>query len=143
MGFMTSGRGPHDADGFAPPTYGGPIAVKYGQVTYQNGAAAPATLFTLPKGAVIVGWMTNVVTPFNDSGTDVLDIGVTGTANRFADNLDVSSAGQIVTGYDDDELYVPLTGDTTVIGSYIGQNAGGAGAATEGAATVAVLYMLG
>jgi len=141
MSFFTSRNFIKDADGFTPPPAGGTLAVKYGGLTFENGAANPAELFTLPEGAVIVGWEVNVTAAFNDTGTDLLDIGDGTTANRFADNLDVASLGQIVTGYDPNELFVVLDVPVTVHATYMGQHAGGVGAATTGAATVAVFYI--
>ncbi len=141
MSFFTSDQIITDADGFTPPLAGGTLAVKYGSLTFENGAANPAELFTLPEGAVIVGWLVNVTTAFNDTGTDVLDLGDGTTANRFANDLNVASAGQIVTGFDPDELFDALDAPTTIHATYVGENAGGVGAASAGAATVAAFYI--
>lgn len=125
-----------DGDGFAPPSYGGALAVKYASVAYTNTSAK--SLFTLPKGAVIIAWITNVGTAFNSSGTDLLDIGDTATGARFANDIDVSSTGQKLTGYVVSELNVPLTEDTTITATYAQSVAD----ASAGAAVVACLYML-
>lgn len=135
--FVISGGFPVDADGFAPPPFGGTVAVKYGTVTFADTTAKP--LFTLPQGAIPVLFMVNVVTAFDSDGTDLLDVGIVGTAEAFAANLDVSTVGQKLTGFDDDVLFVPLEADTTVTATY----AAGGSAATAGSAVVAVFYIQG
>jgi len=141
MSFFTSRNFIEDADGFTPPPAGGTLAVKYGSQTYENGADNPAELFTLPEGAVIVGWLVNVATAFNDTGTDGLDLGAGTTANRFANDLNVASTGQTVTGFDPDELFDALDAPTTIHATYVGENAGDTGTASAGAATVAAFYI--
>lgn len=142
MSFFTPRNLITDADGFTPPLAGGAVAVKYGNLTFENVAAAKAELFTLPEGAVIVGWLVNVTTAFNDAGTDLLDIGDGTTANKYANDLDLSSVGQIVTGFDPDEMYAALAAPVTFYGTYVGQNPPPSGdTATAGAATVAVFYI--
>lgn len=138
MGFTQGpSRGPKDADGFAPPTFGGPVAVKYGRVTHADVAARK--LFNLPAGAVITGWLLNVSTPFNAGSGNVLDVGDGVTANRFADNLALGTAGQIVTGYDDDELFIQFTEEVPVYATYVPSGT----TPTAGVATLAVFYMVG
>lgn len=125
-----------DGENFAPPNYGGPLAVKYNTVAYTN--TTPKSLFTLPKGAIIIAWITNVGTAFNSSGTDLLDLGDTATGARFANDIDVSSTGQKLTGYVPTELNTPLTEDTVITATY----AQGVADASAGAAVVACVYML-
>ncbi len=127
---------PRDADGFAPAQHGGVVNVKFGTLTFANTTAK--ALFTLPKSAEIVGWIVNVTTVFNSSGTDLLDIGDGTTADRFANDLVVSAAAQLVTGFDPDELFTPLTVDTTVYGKYIQSVAD----ATTGVCSIACLYII-
>lgn len=50
-------------------------------------------LFTIPAGAYIVEWVINVTTAFNSDGTDLVNLGITGTAAKFASALDVSTTG--------------------------------------------------
>lgn len=134
MTFNRSGNYPIDSDGFTPPTYGGPVAVKYGSFTRANVSGSAATLFTLPKGAVIVGWSVNITTAFNAAGNDYLDLGDGTTANRFANDLNLATATQVVTGFDPDELFVELTDETSVVATYVGDGA-------AGAATVCCFYI--
>lgn len=124
-------------DGFAPPTYGGAVATIFGTVAYTDTTAK--SLFTLPEGAVVVGITVNVTTAFNDTGTDLLDIGITGTGNYYANDLNVATATQITTGMQVARLFsTPLAEDTVVTATFIGQNAD----ALAGAATVCFLYIL-
>jgi len=51
------------------------------------------TTVTLPAAAVISDIFVYVATAFDGSGTDLLDIGITGSGNRYEDNLDISSTG--------------------------------------------------
>jgi hypothetical protein len=132
-----SGQEIVDGEGFAPPAgFGGTLAVKYNTMAYTDTTAK--NLFSLPKGAIIVAWIVNITTAFNSSGTDLLDIGKTGTAAEFADDLDVSATGQIPNGYVPGKMFTPLTEDTQVIGTFVQSVAD----ASAGAATVACIYMI-
>jgi hypothetical protein len=131
-----SGQEVVDSDGFAPPPLGGSLAVKHNTVAYTN--TTTKNLFKLPKGAVIVAWIVNVVTAFNSSGTDLLDIGDGSTANRFANDIDVSSAGQKLTGYVAAELYTPLTDETQITAIFVQSVAD----AAAGDLDVACLYYI-
>jgi hypothetical protein len=125
-----------DGEGFSVPNYGGPLAVKYNTIAFGDTTAK--NLFTLPKGAIPIAWITNVTTAFNSSGTDLLDIGTPAAAARFANDIDVSSVGQKLTGYVPAELFTPLTEDTQITGLYAQSVAD----AAAGAAVVACIYML-
>lgn len=125
-----------DIENFAVPNYGGPLAVKFATIAYTDTTAK--NLFTLPKGAIPIAWLTNVTTAFNSSGTDLLDIGTPASGARFANDIDVSSVGQKLTGYVPAELFTPLTDDTQITGLYAQSVAD----ASAGAAVVAVIYML-
>lgn len=115
----------------------GPTAA---QVVYQSRSTVAYTdttakdLFVIPANADIIGILVNVTTAFNDSGTDVLDIGKTGTGNHFKNDLDVSSTGQTVTGWSN--LGDVGASAVTVTATYTGQNAN----SSAGAATVTVLW---
>jgi hypothetical protein len=127
---------PRDADGFAPAQHGGVVNVKYAAFAYTDTTAK--ALFTLPKGAEIVGWNVNITTAFNSSGTDLLDVGDGTTANRFANDLVLSTAAQLVTGFDPDEMFVELTDDTTIYATYVQSVAD----ADAGQATLACFYII-
>jgi hypothetical protein len=136
MSFLSDTNRVKDAAGFGPIQTGGVVNTRYATFAYTDTTAK--LMFTLPQGAVIVGWTTNVDTLFNSSGTDYLDIGDGTTANRFADNLDLSAAGQLVVGYDDDELYTPLAEETGIYATFVQ----GVADASAGHATLAVHFIL-
>lgn len=107
-----------------------------GVVEYTDDGVA-VTIGEIPVGAILLPPMVNVVTLFDDTGTDLLDIGNTGTGDAYASNLDLSSAGQIPTGmvataFDGD----PLTEGVVVTAQYDGQN----GNAAQGKALVIVPF---
>lgn len=97
----------------------------------------------IPANATVIGGGVHVVTAFDDSGTDTLDVGFTGGSstadpNAYATLLDLSAVGYIVL----DELAattnIKQTVDTTVTCIYNGQNNN----AAAGAAEVYITYVL-
>jgi hypothetical protein len=108
----------------------------YSQVVFQSRNTVAYTdataknLFKIPANADIIGITLNVTTLFNDSGTDLLSIGKTGTANFYRSAFDVSSAGQTVTGWS--ALGDVGASDVQVTATYTGQNGNSSG----GAATI-------
>lgn len=99
-----------------------------GTVAYTDTTAK--TLFVLPAKTLVVAVHVDVTTAFNDSGTDVLDVGKVGTGNHFRNDLDVSSAGQTLTGWSNlGDVGASAVGVTA---TYAGQNAN----ASAGAARV-------
>lgn len=126
-------------DGFTHPAYGGTVAVKFAPVTYLNLSTLPAALFDLPLGAVIVGWTVNITTAFNGSGTNLLDIGISGTTQKYAASLNVGAVGQITYGF------VPGVMFTTALTEPLAAQAiytDGSSNSSAGALTVAVFYIL-
>jgi len=101
-------------------------------VSYTDTSAK--TLFTIPAGADIIGIIVDVTTAFNDSGTDLLDIGTSSDGDYFKNDLDVSSVGQTMTGWS--HLGDVGSSDITVTATYTGQN----GDASAGQATVIFLW---
>lgn len=97
---------------------------------------AAKTLFTIPDGAVIVGWVLSVTTLFNSDGTDLVDIGVTGTAEKFAADVDVSSTGLKSTGIVAAQVGAVQSGAQVVKGIYTN----GGSAASTGAMTILCYY---
>jgi hypothetical protein len=49
---------------------------------------------TIPASADVVDWAFIVTTAYNDSGTDVMTCGSAADADKYVDDLDVSSAGR-------------------------------------------------
>lgn len=88
------------------------------------------TLFTLPDGAVIVEWILNVTTAFDDAVTDVIDIGVTGTAQKYAASVDVIATGLKTVGVDLTQIGVAQSGAQIVKGIYTPATSATAGAMT-------------
>jgi hypothetical protein len=113
---------------------GQPRLVKKAQVLYTN--TTQTTIITLPAGAVIWDIQVEVVTAFTGTGTDLLDIGVTGTGNRYEDDLDVSSTGWKTLTLSN----VPdrMTGSTAITFQYFDQNSD----AGAGEAAVYIIYSL-
>ena len=98
------------------------------------------TVGKLPAGASVVGGGVHVVTAFNDSGTDVLDVGFIGSTtddNAYATLLDLSAVGWIVLDELATTTNIQQTVDTTVTCKYTGQNSNG----TAGIADVIVWFI--
>lgn len=94
------------------------------------------TMFTIPDGAVILQWIINVTTAFNSDGTDLIQIGVSGTASKYALNVVVSATGLITAGVVLTQVGVAQSGAQIVTSIY----ANGGSAASTGALTLMVLY---
>ena len=72
------------------------------------------TVGTIPAGASVIGGGVHVVTGFNDSGTDTVDIGFIGSTtddNAYATIMDLTNVGWIVL----DELATTTNIQQTVI----------------------------
>lgn len=113
LGNLTLGRKRNSAK----PLAGGTPMISKASVAYTDTTAK--NLFVLPKGAVIDMIQVNVVTAFDAGDSNVLDIGYTGTANAIKNDLAVGSAGQTITGWDDDELDVALAAATQYTATYV------------------------
>jgi len=78
---------------FKPSEFGGEVRTAYAKYDSDNGTLADGDdirLFRLPKGARVL----TVGAVFGDFGQDVvLDVGTSSTADLFAADVDVSSAG--------------------------------------------------
>lgn len=81
-----------DSDGFSPPNFGGPIAVKAAIIDFED-ITTPKVLFTLPAGAVPLDWWFDVGTDFNAGTNNNLDIGIGGDPNYFADDVGIGTQG--------------------------------------------------
>ncbi len=113
-------------------TYSRGLNVSKNTVAYTDTAAK--TLFTLPANADIVGITVDVITAFDDSGTDVLDIGTSGSANRYKNDLSVATTGQTATGWSN--LGDVGSSGVIITATYAGQT----GDATNGQASVTFLW---
>ena len=109
-----AGLAPELREVLASDEGGGVLVGLTATVAYTDTTAK--NLFVVPNGAIIVGIDVNVSTAFNSSGTDLLDIGKTGTANHFKNDLDVSAAGQTVTGWSN---LGAVAADTQITATYV------------------------
>lgn len=101
-------------------------------------AGTPKALFTIPDTAVIVQWIINVTTAFNSSGTDLVSIGVSGTAGKFALSVDVAATGLKTTGVVLTQVGNAQSGAQAVLGAYTQ----GVADATTGALFIIVQYVI-
>lgn len=125
-----------DADGNGPYLLGGGVMEKTGTIAYND--AQDKVLFTLPAGARPLLWIIDKSTAFNSSGTDQLNLGDGTTFNQFLSALDVSAAGQVLTGFVVGKLGVVLTADTDITARYVQSVAD----ASAGQATIICLWSL-
>jgi hypothetical protein len=108
------------------------------RITYLNTSAV--TIGKIPAGASVVGGGVHVVTAFNDTGTDVVDVGYIGAttvAAAYASALVVSAVGLIVLDELASTTNIQGTVDHTVTAVYTGQNSN----STAGVADVIVMYV--
>lgn len=120
-------------------TYKGmPKLVAKKTITYFTRGSAQV-LVALPADGVVWSIQLEVTEAFNGSGTDLLDIGVTGTGNHYKDDLDVSGtiALSVETAMDGN---VPehLSGGTNIIAQYFDENSD----ATAGSLDIYVEYTI-
>ncbi len=105
-------------------------------ITFSNNGTA-ITIGKLPAGACVVGGGALVTTAFNDSGTDIIDIGTSDDANAYATDLDVSSVGYKIL----DELAAhddySAAAEVTITATYTGQNSN----MTAGSADIMVFWV--
>lgn len=110
-----------------------PLRALRATLTYTDTTAKD--LFTLPSGAMLIGFTIHVSTAFDDSGSDLIDIGDGTTADRFVAGHDASSGGISLVASADEAA---LSAGTVVKGVYAGGNTD----ASAGAATITALYIV-
>lgn len=128
-----------DTDQFAPPTYGGAIAVKAGSFDYTDTSAK--TLFTLPAGAVPLDWWFDITTDFNAGTNNDLDIGAGADGDYFADAIAIGTQGLFRAGAANSvagTLGAQFTEDTDITVTYIPTGT----TPTTGAANFFMVYMM-
>jgi len=69
------------------------MEVKYIQKAITFASTTSTSLGFLPPNAYVKNVQVIVPTAFNAGGTDLVDVGLGGTANNLADNVDVSATG--------------------------------------------------
>lgn len=107
-------------------------------LTFANTTAK--NMFILPANSQIIDCYVLVTTAFNSSGTDNIDIGKTGTANQFADDVGggTLAANTIARGTSQLSNWLTVgTSDVQVTATYVQ----GVADATTGAATVVINYI--
>jgi hypothetical protein len=90
----------------------------------------------LPPNAYITNITIDVITAFDDTGTDLLNVGKTGTTNAFVSALDVAATGRKAPTILLGGVVQSATEPTKVTAKYTGQNAN----AAAGKASVCVMY---
>lgn len=111
----------------------GNLKVHVGKIRYGDAARK---LFALPKNAHLIEFKVFRKVAFNDSGTDVLDIGTKTDPDKFANDIDLAGTGwATVSLLDGGPLVVPGPA-LDIYGTYTGQN----GNATAGEAYVYALF---
>lgn len=109
------------------------------RITYSN-AGTTITVGKIPPGASVIGGGVHVVTAFNDTGTDLLDVGFIGSttdADGYATALTLAAVGYIVLDELATTTNIQQSVDTTVTCLYTAQNSN----PTAGAADVIILYV--
>jgi len=117
----------------------GSVLVLTGLVGFANDGS-PVTLGTLPANAQVLEVWVDVLTAFDSSGTDLIDVGISTDVDEFVLNVDVSSAGRTVGS---STASVPLAdwddvGGTAV--TAVAQYDQSVADATAGSARVTILY---
>ena len=128
-----------DENGFVTPASGGTLAaigmkVEYTDTTEKEGPE-------IPDNAVPVALIVSVTEDFNDSTGDTLDIGITGTSDYFADDLDVSTAANFLpndTGMQVGVYGVTLGSGLKLVATYTEAT----GDADQGIANIILVYYL-
>lgn len=102
--------------------------------------ATQIVLGFIPENAVVVAAWAEVHTAFNDSGTDLIDIGYDGDTDEYCANLDVSTVGTKLdaTTFNAAAVKRSTSGDLKIVAQYDGANSD----ATAGEADVFVEYIV-
>jgi hypothetical protein len=112
-----------------------PVQMKTATLGYATQGVA-TKLFSLPPLARILFFLVDVQTPFNDTGTDYLQIGTQTVDNYYAANVDLSAADQIMV----QQTHLGNVGSNVkeIWATYNGQNADG----TQGLAEIMVVFAM-
>ena len=137
--FVEPGTLPADSYGNLPPRAGGSLACVRATVIFSN--VTSTNFAQLPAGAVIVDYYVDVITAFDGTGADTLEVGYSSDADAIVDALDISSAGLVRAGAGSttptDELNgTPLDEPTTLYYLYTDANSD----AAAGSANIVIWY---
>jgi hypothetical protein len=133
---MASAYGTYKVDSTSGYPTAGTVVTLRNTLAYTNTTAK--ALFTIPAGAYIVQWVLNVTTAFDSDGTDLVDIGITGTAEKFAADVDVAATGLKTTGVVAAQIGAVQATAQPVLGIYTN----GGSAASAGAMTIMVQFYI-
>jgi hypothetical protein len=129
----------------------GVMQIVKAEILYTN--ISQTTIITLPEDAVIWNIALEVTTQFNDSGTDLLDVGLTVQGDRYINDANISNTffeQTVGSGISNSHVFVNAVNFTSGIISdkmstsrnvsfqYTGQNAD----ATQGVANIYIHYSL-
>lgn len=118
----------------------GQVAVAQSALIGFADAASAVDICSIPANSQILEIYVDIFTAFDSSGTDLLDIGVDGDADKFANDLDLSSAARLLGSSDVSQLaeYDDIgTAQITIQGTYTQSVAD----ASAGSCRVTVLYI--
>lgn len=120
----------------------GSAAVSQSATVAFSDAGTAVNIAVIPAKSQILEIYVDVITAFNSSGTDLLDLGVSGTANLFADNLDLSAQARVLGTSDVSQItnYVNTGASQITLQATYSQSVADASA---GSARVTVLYIPG
>lgn len=107
------------------------VVMQQATVTYLNTSAK--ALFSLPTGAVPLFAVVQTETAFDDTGTDLLQIGAGTDADYFASGISVAATGGQLVALNRSPV---LTGQTQVTATYTGENSN----AAAGRAKINLIY---
>lgn len=134
------GRVTHELNVEALRVRGGEIQKVPGCVTgvINFNVASPFTVLlgTIPKGAIIIETLVNVITAFNAGTTNVLEVGTAGSAAQLVAAADVNEASATPQRVSKD--IAELTADTKYFAKYTQTGT----AATTGKARVTINYVI-
>ena len=137
---MSTFKSPLKSGDKAQDALGNVVLTQSATMTFADFGTAK-NLFKIAKPYRIVDLFADVDTAFNSSGTDLLDLGKTGTAEQFAADIDVSSTGR-KTGIQAAKFanLVDSTDDGSVE-QIIGTLAQSVADASAGSLTVTIVYV--
>lgn len=110
------------------------------RITYADFGTA-VTVGKMPANAIVVGGGVHIVTAFNSSGTDLLDVGFIGGTtddDAYATNLDLAAVGYIVL----DELAATTNIQQSVATTVTATPAQSVADATAGVADVVIMFVV-
>ncbi len=126
-----------EENGFVIPASGGTVGVIGGTIEYTD--TTEKIVCEIPDNVIPVGILVSVVTDFDDSTGDTLDIGITGNGDYFADDLDVATAGNFdATDMVAGRYGVKLGSSLNLVATYTEDT----GDASQGLANILLFYIL-